>query len=565
MIIAAYGQRLYKKDLPADHLAFMLKECNDAKIGMYSYIARGKISKDILNTTLLINKYGVNTYYANFIKLKIKESLSSNEELQKLYIEDYEQKILDYKEKINSKKEYLDKQKALKAKCIDFHKSKSFKKEFIKPYSFRLEDNQIIVISPNRKYTLQQFEYMIDKRMSKAKNTLYQMKNRLNRLNQQLSNIKKKPHITCFGTKHLFKLQHTTNLPHDEWKKKWQLKRHNNFVISGLGNREGGNMCVRYNFESETLEIMSHKQGILKEGKKLYKQKWFSIPYKFIYNKNFYEKAYKERKTIAYQIKDKGDYYIIIATFELDGYDKEKYIINDYLLDGAVGIDLNVDNFSLCNIDSKGNYLDSKVLHFDLDGKSSNQITKMLEELANEVFEYCREAKKPLIMEDIEKIKFKDTGSSETNKKLTQFAYDKMVNIITRKFEKEHYAIFKVNPSYTSQQGKIKYMKRFGLSIHQSAAFCIARRGLLTSNPKKPYYEDMGKYKRFGSIKYISKQLKKLRIKDFYELDNIPIDINKYKSLEKYVKDVKKFIEKRDKQILEDKLNKIDTTTTLEF
>ena len=75
----------------------------------------------------------------------------------------------------------------------------------------------------------------------------------------------------------------------------------------------------------------------------------------------------------------------------------------------------------------------------------------------------------------------------------------------------------------------------------------------------------MGKYKRFGNIKYISKQLKKLRIKDFYELDNIPIDKNKYKSLEKYVKDIKKIIEKRDKQILEDKLNKINTTTTLEF
>ena len=565
MIIAAYGQRLYKKDLSVDPLASMLKECNDAKIGMYSYIARGKISKDILNTTLLIDKYGVNTYYANFIEHKIKESLSSNKELQKLYIKDYEQKILAYKEKINSKQEYLDKQKAIKAKCIEFSKSKSFKKEFIKPYSFRLEDNQIIVISPNRKYTLQQFEYMIDRRISKAKNTLYKMKNRLNRLNQQLSNIKKKPHITCFGTKHLFKLQHTTNLPHDEWKKKWQLKRHNNFVISGLGNREGGNMCVRYNFKSETLNIMFHTQGILNEKTQKHDSQWFSIPYKFIYNKEFYEKAYKERKTIAYQIKDKGDYYIIIATFEINGYDKEKYIINDYLLDGAVGIDLNVDNFSLCNIDYKGNYLDSKVLHFDLDGKSSNQITKMLEELANEVFEYCKEIKKPLVMEDIEKIKFKDTGSSETNKKLTQFAYDKMVNIITRKFEKEHYAIFKVNPCYTSQQGKIKYMKRFGLSIHQSAAFCIARRGLLTSNPKKPYYEDMGKYKRFGSIKYISKQLKKLRIKDFYELDNIHIDINKYKSLEKYVKDVKKFIEKRDKQILEDKLNKIDTTTTLEF
>ena len=36
MIIATYGQRLYKKDLFVDHLASMLKECNDAKIGMSS-------------------------------------------------------------------------------------------------------------------------------------------------------------------------------------------------------------------------------------------------------------------------------------------------------------------------------------------------------------------------------------------------------------------------------------------------------------------------------------------------------------------------------------------------
>ena len=32
MIVAAYGQRLYKKDLSVDPLASILKECNDAKI-----------------------------------------------------------------------------------------------------------------------------------------------------------------------------------------------------------------------------------------------------------------------------------------------------------------------------------------------------------------------------------------------------------------------------------------------------------------------------------------------------------------------------------------------------
>ena len=32
-------------------------------------------------------------------------------------------------------------------------------------------------------------------------------------------------------------------------------------------------------------------------------------------------------------------------------------------------------------------------------------------------------------------------------------------------------AVFEVNPAYTSQIGKMKYMKRFGISIHEAASF----------------------------------------------------------------------------------------------
>ncbi|MDZ5610878.1 transposase, partial [Bacillus pseudomycoides] len=35
-----------------------------------------------------------------------------------------------------------------------------------------------------------------------------------------------------------------------------------------------------------------------------------------------------------------------------------------------------------------------------------------------------------------------------------------------------------VNPAYTSISGKMKYMRKLGISIHQSAAFTIGRRGL---------------------------------------------------------------------------------------
>ena len=35
-----------------------------------------------------------------------------------------------------------------------------------------------------------------------------------------------------------------------------------------------------------------------------------------------------------------------------------------------------------------------------------------------------------------------------------------------------------VNPAYTSQMGKVKYMSRYGLSIHEAASLVIGRRGM---------------------------------------------------------------------------------------
>ena len=44
--------------------------------------------------------------------------------------------------------------------------------------------------------------------------------------------------------------------------------------------------------------------------------------------------------------------------------------------------------------------------------------------------------------------------------------------------------IIEVNPAYTSIIGRVKFAKKYGLSIHLSAAFCIARRALrLLENP----------------------------------------------------------------------------------
>ena len=172
--------------------------------------------------------------------------------------------------------------------------------------------------------------------------------------------------------------------------------------------------------------------------------------------------------------------------------------------------------------------------------------------------------KKPLVREDIKKIKFKSTNNSYKNKILTQFAYDKMITTIDRIFEKNNVQVFKVDPKFTSQQGKIKYMCRYGMSIHESAAMCIGRRFLLSKynssgKVEKLYYENLLVYNKFGKIQKVGKEFKKLKCSNIYKLKKTPFDINKYKSLKRYIEDVNHYfyndgeILKRSRKQLKDK------------
>ena len=48
-----------------------------------------------------------------------------------------------------------------------------------------------------------------------------------------------------------------------------------------------------------------------------------------------------------------------------------------------------------------------------------------------------------------------------------------------------------INPAYTSQTGKIKYMKQFGMSIHESAALVIGRRAMGYTDRLPGVFRDM--------------------------------------------------------------------------
>jgi len=58
------------------------------------------------------------------------------------------------------------------------------------------------------------------------------------------------------------------------------------------------------------------------------------------------------------------------------------------------------------------------------------------------------------------------------------FAHKKMQDSIHSRAAKMGVAVFEVNPAFTSQIGKMKYMKQMHISIHQAASYVIGRRGM---------------------------------------------------------------------------------------
>jgi site-specific DNA-cytosine methylase len=79
----------------------------------------------------------------------------------------------------------------------------------------------------------------------------------------------------------------------------------------------------------------------------------------------------------------------------------------------------------------------------------------------------------------IENLKFLKSGGTKTfNRMSHNFSYSNMIKSLVSIAFKENIALVQVDAYYSSFIGKVKYQQMYGLSIHQAAAFVLARRGL---------------------------------------------------------------------------------------
>ena len=206
----------------------------------------------------------------------------------------------------------------------------------------------------------------------------------------------------------------------------------------------------------------------------------FKLPrYNEAFQNNFTCKP-EDRQSICYNFTVKRDrknrqYIIVSVTMKLQAYE------NSYYGNGAISMDINYDHFALAEIDETGKLLDQKLIRFDLVKKSTGQITNILGAAVKEVFNWCAEKDKRLIVEDIDltiKLASRKYGNRKGNHHMTLFAYQRIASSIENQSLRREIAFCKIDPAYTSQMGKFLFMRRYGMSIHQAVAYTIGLVGM---------------------------------------------------------------------------------------
>ena len=295
----------------------------------------------------------------------------------------------------------------------------------------------------------------------------------------------------CFGSKKLwraqFHLEENDYASQEEWMQDWQDARAKELFFLGSHEETQGNQtCSAFLQENGTIALRIRLPNALDE--KYGKYLWIH-GVQFNYGEKEVLKALeahklKKGKALSFRLlKDAKGWRVFIS---LSITPPE---IISKINTGAVGVDINVDNLSLVEIDRFGNPVDRKIIRFNLKHKTSDQTEAILGDVCAQAVAFAEKVKKPLVMEKLDfskkKASLKEKGVVYA-RMLSSFAYAKILYYLKSRALKQGIQIAEVNPAFTSLIGKVCFAYRYGMTIHESAALVIGRRFLKTSE-KPPF------------------------------------------------------------------------------
>ena len=301
----------------------------------------------------------------------------------------------------------------------------------------------------------------------------------------------------CFGSKKLWRKQYDLKAngygSREAWLEEWRDVRSNEFFVLGSRDETAGcQLCVASVNDDGTLTLRLRMPDSLagRHGK------YLVVPnVRFAYGHEkvlaalgsnteyaVYRREHGEKEArvtalgqaISYRFKRDSKGWRVFATTELP----EVEITTDRRR-GAIGVDLNADHLAVSETDASGNYVKAWRVPLVTYGKSHHQAEALIGDAVASVVEYARGAGKPLVVEKLDFRQKKAVLEGESrrySRMLSGFSYGKIKAYFISRGYREGVEIIAVNPAHSSVVGRVKFMERYGLTVHQAAALVLARR-----------------------------------------------------------------------------------------
>ena len=303
----------------------------------------------------------------------------------------------------------------------------------------------------------------------------------------------------CFGSKRLWRKQYSLEAngygSHEDWLRDWREVRGNEFFVLGSRDENGGcQLCVADNADDRSLTLRLRLPDCLaeKHGKYIIMEEVrFAYGHEQIvaalasnleyaqYRRQHGEKAARATalgQAISYRFKrDAKGWRVFVTTRMMD-----VPVVTDRRR-GAIGVDLNADHLAVAETDPSGNYVNAFRVPLSTYGRSAHQAAAIIGDAVARVVAYARGVGKPIAIEKLDFRQKKAALEGESrrySRMLSSFSYGRIkAGFISRGY-RQGVEIHQVNPAYSSVIGRVKFMERYGLTVHQAAALVLARRFL---------------------------------------------------------------------------------------
>ena len=301
----------------------------------------------------------------------------------------------------------------------------------------------------------------------------------------------------CFGSRRLWRKQHYLEQngyhSHEEWLQDLQDARSNEFFVLGSRDETSGcQLCVASIADDGSLTLRLRLRDCLAEqhGKYLviegvrfaygHEQVLAGLQSNAEYAAHRREHGDKAARAtslgqaISYRFKRDGKGWRVFVSTQM----MDVPVVTDRRR-GAIGVDLNADHLAVADTDASGNYLKAWRVPLVTYGKSQRQSEALIGDAVASVVQYAREVGKPIV---IEKLDFRqkkaalEGQSRKYSRMLSSFSYGKIKAYFISRGYRQGVEVKQVNPAFSSIVGRVKFMERYGLTVHQAAGLVLARR-----------------------------------------------------------------------------------------